>query len=74
MGHIAALPLGTLRTDPAAVLVADSAAEAVLDIAAQAFVGGELRCLPTTSDQFGLPLGDRRAIVELPAAGGRIAA
>src|SRR3954449_2552453 len=57
-----------------AVRAANLAGQPVLDVVAQWFVGDQFGGLGPAGGPLGLPLRDRRPILQLPTSGGRVAA
>ena len=74
MRLVPTLPFRTGRADTLAVVTADHAGQSVLDVLTQPVVSGQLRDLRSTSAPLGMPLRDRRLVVQAVGPRGGVAA
>ena len=72
MRLVLAVPLRTLGAQHPAIGCPDPPRQAVLDIAAEPVVGGELGRLGPPSAALGMPLGDRRFVLDTPGPRRRV--
>ena len=70
---VPSLPGRTLRAGLSAIGSLNCAREPILHVLTQSVVRHELRRLRALGDQLGLPLRDRRPVLELPASRGGVA-